>query len=129
MSPRSSAARAYAAVGTHGRVTETDSHGLILLLFEGALERIDLARAAIQRGDVPAKAEAITKAMRIVESLRASLNMDAGGGLAAKLDELYEFCGRRLLVANARGDASVLDEARDVLLQLRSGWAGLAARG
>jgi len=40
VSPYSSAARSYAAVGTQSRVTENDPHGLILLLFDGAIERI-----------------------------------------------------------------------------------------
>ena len=126
MSPSSSAARAYASVGNHGRVSETDPHGLILLLFEGALDRIEQARAAIERGDLRAKAEAITKALRIVESLRSSLNMEAGGEIARKLDELYELTCRRLVAANARGRVEPLDEARDILTQLRAGWAGMA---
>lgn len=128
MSPASSAARAYASVGTHARVSETDPHGLILLLFDGALERIELARAAIERGDGVAKADAVSKALRIVESLRAALNLEAGGALARTLDELYDYCGRRLLMSNVRADTGALNEARQILLQLRSGWAGMKAR-
>ena len=129
MTPYASAAQSYAAVGTQSRVSETDPHGLILLLFDGAIERIELARAAIGRRDSAAKASAISKAMRIVEGLRQSLNLDAGGDVARRLDELYELISRQLLLANVRNDVTALTDALVILSHLRAGWAGIAARG
>lgn len=125
MSPRSAAALAYAAVGNHSRVEDTDTHGLILMLFDGAIASIDLARAAIGRGELKGKLQAIDKALKIVEGLRQSLNMQAGGDLARRMDELYEFASRQLVIGNARSDTQALDAALNVLVPLRSGWAGM----
>ena len=122
------AARRYAAVGTEGRVTGADPHGLILLLFDGALERIELARAALAAGDVGRKAGAIAGAQRIVEGLLQSLDPAAGGELAQRLSELYQLVSRRLLHANVHDDAGALGDARRVLSELRAGWAGIAGR-
>ena len=74
-----------------------------------------------------ARGEAIGKAIRIVDSgLKASLNLDAGGEIAARLDALYAYITRRLLEANAQASDAMLVEVDGLLATLEEAWTGIA---
>ena len=67
------ASSAYKRVGADTAVPGADSHRLVQMLFDEALESISAARGAMQRGEIPAKCALIGKALRIVdEGLKAS---------------------------------------------------------
>jgi len=115
---------AYAEVGVETGVAAADPHRLILMLFEGALVAIANARLAIERGEVAAKGAAITKAIAIVDGgLKASLDVKAGGQLGERLEGLYDYICRRLLLANLKSDLQVLEEVARLLGELRDAWA------
>ncbi|HKT03834.1 MAG TPA: flagellar export chaperone FliS [Rugosimonospora sp.] len=81
----------------------------------------------LQQGNVPARGEAIGKAIGIVESgLQASLNRNAGGEIAGRLDALYAYIGRRLLQANAQASDTMLVEVDGLLATLEEAWTGIA---
>ena len=74
---------AYAQVGIETSVVDANPHRLIAMLFEGARAAINLASAAIQRGDVLAKVRAFDKAISIIgQGLQASLDHQRGGDIA-----------------------------------------------
>lgn len=102
-------------------------HKLIEMCLAGALERIAIAKGAIQRGELAEKARRISAAIAIVEHLRLSLDRAAGGDLAANLDRLYDYIIRRLAQANAGNDPEALDEVRELLGQVKDGWDSLAS--
>jgi flagellar secretion chaperone FliS len=116
---------AYRTVGLEGQIAAATPHGLVTMLFDGALERIELARAALGAADAPRKARALSGALGIVQGLRQSLDHDAGGDLAGRLDALYEYVGRLLLRANVNDDADSLVEAASLLRELRGAWVAL----
>ena len=87
-----------------------DPHELVKLLFEGLTDRIALARSALAKNDREGRAEAVTKAQKILFGLRDSLDFDKGGELAVNLDSLYEYSIRRLVKAHAREDDSIFKE-------------------
>ncbi len=102
-------------------------HKLIDMCLAGALERVAIAKGAMQRGELGEKARRISAAVAIVEHLRLSLDAKAGGELARNLDQLYDYVIRRLTYANSRNDCEALDEVTALLGQIKSGWDGLAA--
>lgn len=123
-------AGAYARVGIETSVMSASPHQLITMLFEGASTAIGLARHYMTVGDIPAKSNAISKAIGIVEDgLKASLDPDAGGpegaALAANLSELYDCVVQRLLYANLRNDAHWLDQAEELLENVASAWRAI----
>lgn len=119
---------AYAEVGVETGVAAADPHRLILMLFEGALVAIANARLAIERGEVAAKGAAITKAIAIVDGgLKASLDVKAGGQLGERLEGLYDYICRRLLLANLKSDLQVLEEVARLLGELRDAWAQIGS--
>jgi flagellar protein FliS len=120
---------AYAHVELEGRVAAADPHGLIAMLFDGAIMALGQAEAALQRRDVAAKAKGISRAVSILgEGLRASLDTDAGGSLAVQLDELYAYMMHRLLHANLKNDAAAVVEVKRLLGELRGAWMGIKDR-
>ena len=99
-----------------------DPHRLIQMLFEGVLERVAVARGAMQQGDVATKGERIGRAIDILDGLRMHLDMEQGGELASNLEALYDYMQRRLVEANLRNDVAALDEVANLLREIKSGW-------
>ena len=117
-----SALKEYEQVGANSQVEGAPPERLVQLMLEGALDRISLARGAMENGQVAAKGERIGKAISLVEGLRASLDHERGGELAGNLDALYEYAARRLLEANLRNDAAILDEVSRLLREIKQAW-------
>jgi flagellar protein FliS len=100
---------------------------LVVMLYDGTLQSLSTARDAIMRRDIPARRDAIGRALAIISELQSTLNLDAGGAVAVSLDELYGYASRRLLDAAAQNDVKPLDEIRRVFETLRDGWQTIAA--
>ena len=119
-------ANAYARVGVETSVNSASAHKLIELLFNGFMDSLVLARGAMRTGQIEAKGKAIGRAARIVEEgLKAGLNLEGGGRLAADLNSLYAYVGLRLLQANLKNDESALDECAQLLGPLRDAWVAI----
>ncbi len=126
-SPGHSGANAYARVGVETGVMGASPHRLIVMLYQGARQAIAQARMHLQQGNVPARGEAIGKAIQIVESgLQQSLNVEAGGEIAERLDALYGYMSRRLLEANVKQSEAMLVEVDGLLATLEEAWIGIA---
>ncbi len=105
-------------------VSGADPHQLIHMLYDGALAAIHQARAHMQAKRIADKGAAIGKAIRIIdEGLKISLDQSAGGDLATRLLELYDYLVMRLLQANLRNDETALVEVAQRLGELRDAWA------
>ncbi|MGR9117662.1 MAG: flagellar export chaperone FliS [Gammaproteobacteria bacterium] len=115
----------YKQVGTQVGVDSADPHQLIVMLFDGALERIAIARGAIERKDIEEKGQKIGRVIAIIDGLRASLDKERGGELAENLDNLYDYMQRRLLEANLNNDLNILSEVADLLKEVRSAWVAI----
>ncbi len=122
-----SPAQSYAKVGIEAAVESSDPHRLILMLFDGAITAVSLAKIHMDAGDIPQKGMAISKAIDIVTNgLQASLDMESGGDLAGRLAGLYDYMAQRLLFANLKNSAAALDEVSELLTSLRDAWAEIA---
>ena len=117
----------YARIGVETEVSGASPHRLVSMLFAGYFDAIAQAKGALQTGQVDAKCRAIGRAARIVEEgLKASLDLSAGGPLAADLNDLYAYIGLRLTQANLRNDAAALDECMALMQPLREAWTSIA---
>ncbi|HSV20206.1 MAG TPA: flagellar export chaperone FliS [Casimicrobiaceae bacterium] len=123
------AAQAYARIGLETGVAAASPQRLIVMLYDGALAALAEARAHIAAGRTAQKGRAIGKAISIVdEGLKAALDVSQGGDIARSLMQLYDYVSRRLLIANLRDDVALIDEANQLLTELRGAWATLAER-
>ncbi|MFP3977901.1 flagellar export chaperone FliS [Marinobacter sp. KMM 10035] len=117
--------KAYQQVNTQTSITDADPHKLIQLLYNGALERINMAKARMQAKDFEGKGKLIGKAIEIIGGLRGFLDFEKGGDLAARLEGLYDYMERTLLEASAKNDMAKLDEVADLLRSIKDGWDGI----
>jgi len=113
---------AYQSVATHGGVAASDPHRLILMLMDGALERIAKARGCIEHGKLQEKTSLLHRSIEIIEELRGSLDMAAGGNIAGNLAELYDYMCQQLLKATIENRIEPLTEISGLLQTLRSAW-------
>ena len=121
------AGQLYSQVGVETQVSGANPHQLVAMLFDGYLECLAKAKGAMRGGNREVKAQALGRAVRIVEEgLRAGLDLRAGGPLARDLDELYTYLTMRLTLANVRDDQSLLDECQRLVTPLHEAWMAIA---
>jgi flagellar protein FliS len=123
-SPQSKLA-AYRSVSAHGAVADSHPHALVLTLFDAALERMNAARACIERRETRRMAGLLHAAVILVAELRGSLDLQKGGPLAQNLNNLYEYMTRRLMHANLNSDAAAVAEVAGLLGEIRGAWAAI----
>ena len=125
----SRSASAYQRVSVETGISSASPHQLVNMLFEALLVAVGTARIAMGRGDIAAKGEQISKAVRIIdEGLKPALNLEKGGDLAANLKGLYGYCVVRLTHANLRNDDAALADVARVIEPLAQGWKEMGGK-
>lgn len=121
-------ANAYKKVAVETSVDGADSHQLIGMLYAALQQSLSAAKYAIQVKDIPAKGNAIGRAVRLLEEgLKASLNEAQGGELAANLRGLYDYCIVVLSEANLRMDERKVDEVISLIEPVAQAWSQIRA--
>lgn len=128
-SPVSSrAASAYRQVGVQSGIDGASPHMLIKMLFDGLVQSLNAARGAMQRGEVEEKGRHLGKAVRILEEgLKGGLNPAQGGELVVNLRALYDYCIKRLTLANLRNDVSLVEEVVELIAPVAQSWDQIGA--
>lgn len=122
-----SALNAYAQNKTQGDVSTADPHRLVQLLFEGAIDKVVKAKYHMAEGNIQEKAEFISWAISILDGLKMSLDVEAGGEVANNLEALYEYMQSQLLKANAENNTEYLDEVTKLIKSIKSAWDEIPA--
>lgn len=112
----------YQQVGTYSSAAYADPYRLVQLLMDGFLDRVSQARGAMERREIAAKGELISKAISILDGLRSGLDHQRGAEIATNLEELYTYMQRRLVQANARNEVAYLDEVASLMREIKSAW-------
>lgn len=120
---RRKSVQAYSDVGLETEVLSASPERLITLLFDGALSAIAKARLHLQSGNIPERGKALSKAIDIVDSgLKAAVNREEGGEVAAALVATYELTIFHLMQANLNADEQSLTQAENILREVGSAW-------
>lgn len=119
----------YRAVSTHGLVADASPTRLVQIMYEHIVAQLVTAQGCMQRirdnlplTDVIAKGKAIGKAVRLINQLNATLDMDRGREIAGNLRSLYEYMLSRLTVANLKNDPRIVAEVIELVRKVKSGW-------
>jgi flagellar protein FliS len=99
---------------------------LVVMLYDGALRFMEQAAEAMDRRDMPAKAEALSRSFAIIAELQNTLNVRDGGELARQLDALYAHMHDRLVDANVQRSSAPIREVIALLTPLRDAWSQVA---
>lgn len=96
---------------------------LILMLYEGAIKFCKLAKKGIEEKNLMDANKYLIKVQDIITELMISLDMKAGGEIAKNLYSLYDYMLRRLLDANIKKSAEIVDEVQGLIEELKDAWA------
>lgn len=102
---------------------------LIVLLYDGALQSLELAREGILTNNYVDKARFLGRAVAIVTELSNVLDMEQGKDIARALRRLYDYMLDEFTQANLRHSARHLDGPIRCLSTLREGWHTIAQQG
>ena len=122
------ALKTYGTVQVESGVQDASSHRLIEMLFDGLLTRLAQVKGAIKQKDIELKCKKINEASSIVIGLRESLDLDAGGDMAANLDSLYEYVLLLLMKANRQNDPAMINECGTLISQISGAWRQIAPK-
>ena len=116
---------AYRNVAVQGAVVNADPHGLVQMVMDGTLQRLNTALNCLEHGDLVRKAKLLHSCVTLLAELRGNLNYQDGGELAANLGSLYEYMSRRVIHANLENDSAAIHEVTGLLEEIRGAWAAI----
>ncbi|NOU50778.1 flagellar export chaperone FliS [Pseudoalteromonas sp. JBTF-M23] len=104
------------------RVAGADRFEIIQMLMAGAVEKMVLAKVAIEKKHLEAKSEHLSKASAIISALRGCLDFEVGGEVTENLYALYSYMLDRLLDASLENNPEIIDEVSTLLKEIKSAW-------
>ena len=113
------AADAYAQYANN-KIMSASPAELTLMLYDGAIKFCNLAELGIEKKDVQKAHSNIMKVDRIIEYLRATLDMSYE--VAQDFENIYSYLGRRLIEANITKDIEIIKEVNSHLHAVRDNW-------
>jgi flagellar protein FliS len=108
------------------KVQTAGSVDLVVMLYQGAVKFIRLGIEAIERDDAKSAHENLVRAQDIVVELLSSLNREEGGQIASQLSGVYDYCFRRLILANVKKDVDPAREVLRIMRELGTAWQQIA---
>jgi len=93
---------------------------LTLMLYEGAIKFCNIAKEAMDEGNIEKTNTNIQKAEKIIVELRVTLDMKYP--VAKEFDVVYDYIYRRLVEANMQKDKEILEEALKHIKTMRDTW-------
>ncbi|HXP64093.1 MAG TPA: flagellar export chaperone FliS [Steroidobacteraceae bacterium] len=128
MNSQQGAAR-YRAVRSHGLVAEASPTRLVQIMFEQILAHLATAQGCMGRihdnlplADVVTKGKALGKAIRLIDQLNGTLDMERGQKIAENLRSLYVYMLARLTLANVTNDGNIVSEVASLVQKVKTGW-------
>ena len=93
---------------------------LTLMLYEGAIKFCNLAKMAIEKGDVQKAHMNLKRAQDIITEFRITL--DHKYPVWEDFERVYDYIYRKLVEANMHKDMEALDEALKYIREMRDTW-------
>ncbi len=128
MYPQRGAAQ-YRSVSNHGLVAEASPARLVQIVYEQMLTNLATAQGCMARiqnnmpvNEVIAKGKAMGKAIRLIDHLNNTLDMERGQKIAQDLRALYVYMLARLTLANVANDAMIVAEVSRLIQTVKTGW-------
>lgn len=118
--------KAYTAVSLDSQIAGATPHQLIVLLYDGAINAMRRAEIYFQSGNIARRGEMISRAINIIDNgLRAGLDHEKGGQIAAELESLYEYISRTLLEANLNKSGENLPHLISLMTEMQETWQAI----
>jgi flagellar secretion chaperone FliS len=119
----------YRTVRSHGLVADASPSRLVQIMFEHILSELATAQGCMERiknnmplSEVVAKGKSLGKAIRLINQLNATLDMERGQQIAKNLRNLYLYMLDRLTQANVTNDPRLVSEVSGLVRKIKSSW-------
>jgi flagellar secretion chaperone FliS len=119
----------YRSVRSHGLVADASPARLVQIMFEQILAQLATAQGCMERiennlplNDVVTKGKTLGKAIRLIDQLNNTLDMERGQKIAENLRALYVYMLARLTLANVSNDAKLVAEVMSLVQKIKTGW-------
>ena len=100
---------------------QTASPGeLTMMLYNGCLKFIRLAKKGIENENIEQKNVNIQKAQNIINELMVTLNPEVE--ISNQMRPLYDYMNRQLIQANIKDDVEILSEVEGLVSEFRDTW-------
>lgn len=101
-------------------VTTASPGELTLMLYNGCLKFLTIAKKAMLDKNIEAKNTNLQKAQAIITELMVTLDMNVP--ISKEIQPLYDYMNRRLLEANIKNDPAIIDEVAGLVTEFRDTW-------
>ena len=118
---------AYKQLGLKSSVEGASAHQLIAMLLKGAMDKLGEAKRHLEHANYAEKGKSVSRAIAIIEYLRASLEPGGDPALSGRLGDLYSYMERRIFEANSRNDEQGFVEVQGLLREVEEGWSAIPA--
>jgi flagellar protein FliS len=121
MNPTELAYRKTAVEGTSG-------FGLLIALYDTLAGNLKRAADAQRKNDIEKRCKEINHALLVLAHLEDWLDREGGGELTLKLIRFYAGLRSKMIDAQAKQSAEMLEQQMNVVLAIRGTWQDLEAR-
>ncbi|TFD95804.1 flagellar export chaperone FliS [Jeotgalibacillus sp. R-1-5s-1] len=101
-------------------VTTASPQELTFMLYNGCLKFMNQAKAAMQEENIEERNRLIGRAQAIVQEFMVTLDLNAD--VSKGMLQLYDYANSKLVDANVKNDLASLEQAEEVIQQLRDTW-------
>ena len=126
----------YRAVLSHGLSADASPTRLVQIMYEQILAQLATAQGCMERiesnlplNEVIAKGKSMGRAIRLINQLNVTLDLERGGQIAENLRALYVYILARLTQANVTNDPGIVAEVSALLRKIKSGWDQIVTVG
>lgn len=103
-----------------GAVQTASPGELTLMLYNGCIKFIKMARMGFEQHNIEVKNENLLKAQKIIQELMVTLDTSATVG--KEMMAMYDYMNQRLIEANVQNRVEILDEVEEYAVEFRDTW-------
>ncbi len=95
---------------------------LMIMMFDGALQFLQKAKAAIAEGNLKERSTNIDGARKIIRELMRTIDLENGNDVSKQLFKLYNRMAMNLIKANVQRNAALIDTVIEDISNIRWGF-------
>lgn len=95
---------------------------LMIMMFDGALQFLQKAKAAIAEGNLKERSTNIDGARKIIRELMRTIDLENGNDVSKQLFKLYNKMAMNLIKANVQRNAALIDTVIEDISNIRWGF-------
>ena len=95
---------------------------LMIMMFDGALQFLQKAKAAIVEGNLKERSQNIDGARKIIRELMRTIDLENGNDVSKQLFKLYNKMAMNLIKANVQRNAALIDTVIEDVSNIRWGF-------